>query len=81
MSQRFNIGPILAAMLLIAITVAVATVVTTHHIAAQLFFQGPPGQDGTQGPPGTTAQATNLTVRNAPGSVVPTTGLAQTDSE
>jgi hypothetical protein len=49
--------------------------------AAQLFFQGPPGQDGTQGPPGTTAQATNLTVRNAPGSVVPTTRLAQTDSE
>jgi hypothetical protein len=82
MSQKFNVGIIIMAILL-ATTIGVAPILTTNPVTAQLFFQGPPGQNGTQGPPGPmgppgpAAQAMNLTIRNVPGSIVSLAGLTQ----
>jgi len=51
MSRRLNIGIIITA---IVITTIGATLVSTamNSASAQMFYQGPPGQNGTQGPPG-----------------------------
>jgi hypothetical protein len=51
MSRRLNIGIIITA---IVFTTIGATLVSTamNSASAQMFYQGPPGQNGTQGPPG-----------------------------
>jgi hypothetical protein len=51
MSPRLNVGIIITAIIATAIG---ATLVSTtmNSASAQIFYQGPPGQNGTQGPPG-----------------------------
>jgi hypothetical protein len=52
MSRRLNVGLIITAIV-IATTIAATLVPTTmNSVSAQIFYQGPPGQNGTQGPIG-----------------------------
>jgi hypothetical protein len=52
MSRRLNLGLIITAIV-IATTIAATLVPTTmNSVSAQIFYQGPPGQNGTQGPIG-----------------------------
>jgi hypothetical protein len=52
MSRRLNVGIIITAIV-IATTIGATLVSTTMNSAsAQIFYQGPPGQNGTQGPIG-----------------------------
>ena len=48
MSRRLNVGLIITAII-IATTIGATLVPTTMNSAsAQIFYQGPPGQNGTQ---------------------------------
>ncbi|MDW0315364.1 MAG: hypothetical protein QN716_08325 [Nitrososphaeraceae archaeon] len=48
MSRRLNVGVIITAIV-IATTIGATLVSTTMNSAsAQIFYQGPPGQNGTQ---------------------------------
>ncbi|CAN5304680.1 hypothetical protein BH18THE2_BH18THE2_08970 [soil metagenome] len=92
MSRRLNVGIIITAIV-IEITIGATLVSTTMNSAsAQMFYQGPPGQNGTQGPigppgpsgeqgpigpPGAAAPTMNLVVRNLPGQIVALSEAAQ----
>ena len=80
MSRRLNVGVIITAIV-IATTIGATLVSTTMNSAsAQIFYQGPPGQNGTQGPigpPGAAAPTMNLAVRNVPGQIVALSEVAQ----
>ena len=92
MSRRLNVGLIITAIV-IATTIGATLVPTIMNSAsAQIFYQGPPGQNGTQGPigppgppgeqgpigpPGAAAPTMNLAVRNVPGQVVALNEVAQ----
>jgi collagen triple helix repeat protein len=52
MSRRLNVGIIITAIV-IATTIGATLISSTMNSAsAQIFYQGPPGQNGTQGPIG-----------------------------
>jgi hypothetical protein len=92
MSRILNVGVIITAIV-IATTIWETLVSTTMNSAsAQIFYQGPPGQNGTQGPigppgpsgeqgpigpPGAAAPTMNLAVRNVPGQIVALSEVAQ----
>ena len=80
MSRRLNVGVIITAIV-IATTIGATLVPTTMNSAsAQIFYQGPPGRNGTQGPigpPGAVAPTMNLAVRNVPGQIVALSEAAQ----
>jgi hypothetical protein len=80
MSRRLNVGIIITAIV-IATTIGATLVSTTMNSAsAQMFYQGPPGRNGTQGPigpPGAAAPTMNLAVRNVPGQIVALNQVAQ----
>src|SRR5918996_6064437 len=51
MSGKLMIGIFIAAIILTTIA-GTAIISMTNSASAQIFYQGPPGRNGTQGPPG-----------------------------
>jgi hypothetical protein len=53
MSRKLTTGFFITTVILTA-TIGTALISMTNSASAQLFYQGPPGQNGTRGPPGPT---------------------------
>ena len=76
MSRRLNVGVIITAII-IATTIGATLVSTTMNSAsAQIFYQGPPGQNGTQGPIGPPGPSGEQGPIGPPGAAAPTMNLA-----
>jgi hypothetical protein len=52
MSRRLNVGIIITSIVIATAIGATLVSTTMNSASAQIFYQGPPGQNGTQGPPG-----------------------------
>jgi Collagen triple helix repeat (20 copies) len=71
MSRRLNVGIIITAIV-IATTIGATLVSTTMNSAsAQMFYQGPPGRNGTQGPIGPPGEQGPIGPRGEQGPIGP----------